>query len=60
MKSEDLYEWLRWRLAAVVEDRRGDYAAISHGGASYEEGVRAGEERALRDVIDMVESLASE
>jgi len=57
MNTAELYEWLLWRLSNVAEDRRHDLAAIAGGGAGYEEGLRAGEERALRDALDMVRSM---
>lgn len=57
MNSGELMDWLLWRLEEVMRERRdSDYAAMSHGGASFDTGYRAGQEEALRDVIDMVES----
>ena len=57
MNTAELYGWLLWRLSDVAEDRKHDLAAIAGGGAGYEEGLRAGEERALRDALDMVRSM---
>ena len=57
MNTAELYGWLLWRLSDVAEDRKHALAAIAGGGAGYEEGLRAGEERALRDALDMVESM---
>jgi hypothetical protein len=57
MISTDLMEWLLWRLEEITRQRLDrDYAAMSHGGASFDSGYRAGQEGALRDVIDMIES----
>lgn len=57
MNTTDLMEWLLWRLEEIMRQRQDrDYAAMSHGGASFDSGYRAGQEEALRDVIDMVES----
>lgn len=58
MNTTDLYEWLRWRLREVEADIRHDHEAVASGGAGYPEGRRAGQAQALRDCIDMVESLA--
>lgn len=55
--ADKVVEWLRWRIAEVAEKRRGsDYAAMSHGGASFDVGYRAGKEEAFRDALDMLET----
>lgn len=51
---DNLKTWLTWRLEDVVMDRRHDLAAIASGGAGYEEGLRKGQERTLRDCLDMI------
>ena len=54
-KPEDhLMAWLVRRIDEAAAVRRDDYAALSHGGAGFEEGYRMGHEEALRDVLDMV------
>ena len=53
-RKDEFTEWLIWRIDAAAKAREQDFAALSHGGAGFEEGRRAGEEDALRDVLDMV------